>query len=784
MSIVGTCALAQENVAGEIASQFDKYRVSAVQEKLFVHTDKNFYVAGEIMWFKIYNVDGSFNKPFDLSKVAYVEIFADDQKPVLQAKIALKDGTGNGSFLIPFTINSGNYIVRAYTSWMKNFSPEFYFEKAITIVNPTKKPAWSSSDTTGYDIQFFPEGGDMIAGIGGKIAFRVTDRFGHGQDCSGAIVNQKNDTVTRFQSLKFGLGHFSLTPTPGDVYTAIVNIGNNKSLKHDLSAVRPNGYAMSVVDKSADQFTVRVSSNFNSDNSYIYLLAHTRQLIKLAQAKLLENGKVEFVIDKKILDDGISQLTVFNNSRQAVCERLYFKRPTKNLGLDIKSNKESYGRREKVDIDLRTHDGMDKPSQADMSISVFYLDSLQSPDQNEIYSYLWLSSDLKGNVESPSYYLKNSGPEVDEAIDNLMLTHGWRRFRWDDVMQNKKPAFEFLPEYDGHIVNGRIVDRRTGAPVENIPTYASVPGSRFNLNISTSNQKGIVRFDMKNFYSTGEIVMQTNSKSDSLYRIEVSNPFSEKISTAAFPKFDLSEKWTGQLLFQNRSAQVQNSFVVSKKQQFLLPLFADSNAFYGVPDRKYFLDDYTRFVTMEEVMREYVVDVRVRKQRDQYHYGVMNIPYKVFFENDPLVLLDGVPVFDISRIVAFDPLKIKKVEVVARRYLMDSIVYDGIVSYSTYDGNLAGFQLDPNALIVEYPGLQLQREFFSPIYETSSQADTRSPDFRNVLYWSPDVNTDSAGKKQISFYTSDLPGNYGVMIQGIDASGLSGSGIIRFSVRK
>jgi len=777
--------LAQENVINGIAEQFDKYRTQALQEKLFVHTDKNFYVAGEIMWFKVYVMDGHFNKPLDLSKIAYVEIYAADQKPVLQAKISLKDANGNGSFLLPFTINSGNYIIRAYTSWMKNFLPEFYFEKTITIVNPSKRPSWSADDNAvSYDIQFFPEGGNLVNGIQSKIAFRVADRYRHGVDCSGAILNQKNDTLVRFQSLKFGLGNFIFTPVAGDSYTAILNIEKDKTIKHELPVVYQSGFVMNLSEKAGEQLVVSVQTNIPSENSYVYLFTHTRHLIKLALAKKIENGRTEFLLDKKTLGDGISQLTVFNANRQPVCERLYFKRPSQNLLLDIKSGKEIFNRREKVNLDLFAHHATGNPSMANMSMSVFYLDSLQSSDQNDIFSYLWLVSDLKGTIESPSYYIKNTGPEAEEAIDNLMLTHGWRRFRWEDITQNKKPAFEFLPEYDGHIVNGKVIDKRSGLPAENIMTYLSVPGTRFQLNISSSNQKGQIRFDIKDFYSTGEIVIQTNTKSDSLFRIEVANPYSEKISSNPIPKFDFSEQWVNQLLFRNRSAQVQNSFVGSKKQQLLLPYFPDSTAFYGVPDRKYFLDDYTRFVTMEEVMREYVVDVRVRKQRDQFHYAVMNIPYKVFFENDPMILLDGVPVFDVSKIIAFDPLKIKKIEIVGKRYSFDSVVNEGIVSYSSYDGNLAGFQLDPNALILEYPGLQLQREFFSPVYETAGQSENRTPDFRDLLYWSPDINTNEDGKKQISFYTSDLPGTYAVMIQGIDATGYSGSGFIRVTVKK
>ncbi len=215
-----------------------------------------------------------------------------------------------------------------------------------------------------------------------------------------------------------------------------------------------------------------------------------------------------------------------------------------------------------------------------------------------------------------------------------------------------------------------------------------------------------------------------------------------------------------------------------------MPAIDDSTAFYGTPDKKYFLDDYTRFVTMEEVMREYVEEVRVRKQKDKFRFDVWNKPYGDFFENKPLVLFDGIPVFDVDKIIAFDPLKVKKLEVVARKYTLDSVVQTGILSYTTYQGDLAGFQLDPNALVLEYPGLQLQREFYSPVYETAAQQESRTPDFRDLLFWSPSVKTNEEGKKQVDFYTSDLPGEYIIFVQGITADGIAGSAVSRFSVRK
>ncbi len=121
---------------------------------------------------------------------------------------------------------------------------------------------------------------------------------------------------------------------------------------------------------------------------------------------------------------------------------------------------------------------------------------------------------------------------------------------------------------------------------------------------------------------------------------------------------------------------------------------------------------------------------------------------------------------------------------VARKYTLDSVVQTGILSYTTYQGDLAGFQLDPNALVLEYPGLQLQREFYSPVYETAAQQENRTPDFRDLLFWSPSVKTNEEGKKQLDFYTSDLPGEYIIFVQGITADGIAGSAVSRFSVRK
>jgi len=178
-------------VIQEVQKSFNLYKQSALQEKVFVHTDKTTYLPGEIMWLKIFCVDGNDHKPLNMSKVVYVEILDNNQSPIAQAKIAMKNGIGDGSLYIPVTVNNGNYKFRAYTNWMKNFSPDYYFEKTITLINPLKSPenTIAKESVAANSIQFFPEGGNLVSGMASKVAFKALDKNGKGTIVKGAIVD-------------------------------------------------------------------------------------------------------------------------------------------------------------------------------------------------------------------------------------------------------------------------------------------------------------------------------------------------------------------------------------------------------------------------------------------------------------------------------------------------------------------------------------------------------------------------------------------------------------------
>ncbi len=761
-----------------VRSSFERYGQNALQEKIFVHTDKSAYLTGEILWFKIYVVDGTVHRPLNLSKVAYIDVLDNSQVSVLQTKIELKNGVGSGSVYIPVTVSNGSYKLRAYTNWMKNFSPDYYFEKPLTIVNPQIVPGAIAANRPAIDIQFFPEGGSLLAGISTKIGFRAVGKDGKGIDFFGAVIDQKNDTVARFRPLKFGLGSFTFTPAVAGSYKAIIRSAQAKPIVVDLPAASTQGFGIQLKDNGA-QLIVNVNALTDQTGSDVYLFVHTRQVVKVAKYASLNNGTTTFTIDKSQLGEGISHITIFNSERRPVAERLYFKRPTTQLlNVEASTDQQQYGGRKKVNVALAAKDINGKLQRADLSLSVYRLDSFQTADESDIAAYFWLSSDLKGSIESPGFYLRENSAE---AADNLMLTQGWRRFKWDDVLSNKSTAFTYLPEFNGHLVTGKLVSTASNTPVSDVVAYLGVPGKRVQLFSSRSDSTGRLLFNTKDFFGPGEIVVQTNTEHDSLYRIDVLSPFSEQYSKSTLPEFSLEPSIQSSLENTSLGMQVLNIYSGSQIKKYRTPM-VDSGGFFGKPYKTYKLDDYTRFTTMEEVLREYIHELYLVKSDNHFHIKV--ISEKGFLDGDPMVLLDGVPIFNMDKVVALDPLKIKRLDVMRDRYFWGPSAAQGILSYTTYKGDLGGLDMDPHAIVLDYEGLQLQRVFYSPVYDTDTQVASRLPDFRNVLYWAPNIESGANGIRQVSFFTGDKPGQYIGVLQGISTNGAAGSSVFNFEVKK
>jgi hypothetical protein len=737
----------QEAMIREVQKQFVEYSINHPQEKLFVHTDKDIYLVGEIVWFKLY-----YDKKTPLSKVAYVDVVDAGNRSVLAVKISLNEYEDNGSLLLPLSLNSGHYTLRTYTNWMKN-SPEIsFFEKNISVINPFKNPDTSvQKKVEGYEASFFPEGGNMVIGLESKVGFKLCDKYGKGVDAKGVIINTKGETVASFQTHKFGMGNFNFIPLEKN-YKAVITFADGRTATKDLPAVYENGYVMSVGSNN-ENVMVKLTTNFTGPQT-VFIYVRNQQTLKFSSSGNVINGSGTFTVPKAILGKGVIQITVFNAINQPVCERLHFIKPDDKNTISLSLANNHFSTRKPVQITINAKDPAGKPVSANMSVAVLPVDSLQQLTEADIKAYMWLTSELKGNIESPAYYLSgNDGTE--QAADNLMLTQGWRRFNWDKILSKTKETNNYLAEYDGHFVSVKLIDTRTDKPVSDKEVFLSAPGRPFSFVTAVTDSFGIARFSIKNIYGLKKLIFQANTPEANFYRMELLSPFfapstNSAISYLPFDQQQLLEKYSVNM-------QVQNIYSADSMRIFYAHNTKDTLPFYGKTMYSYNLDDYTRFTTMDE-------------------------PRKEFNEDDLLVLWDGLPLQDPHNIFKFDPLRVKRLEVLPRRIAAGESLFKGIASFTTYNSDLSGYSLNADMLSTDYEGLQLQREFYSPSYETAEQLNSRIPDYRNTLYWSPNVITNNKGETKVGFYTSDRLGKYIAILQGVDDEGNPVSATITFSV--
>jgi hypothetical protein len=744
-----------------IPEKFTQYRSEAAQEKIYIQTDREAYVTGETLQVSAYVVDGSLHRPSGLSKVAYVELLDANNSPVVQAKISLKEGRGGGSLFLPASLSSGNFVLRAYTRWMKNFDSDYFFHKKVTIVNTFVKLDRAPEKKPELDIQFFPEGGNWISGVELKVGFKVADASGHGVGFRGSLINESNDTVLHFSPHKFGMGSFNFRPEAGRKVRAIIAAHGQRRVV-DLPSSSLTGYTLSLASDGTHIRLVAQASGAAA-NSTIFLFAHARQVIIKAEEKLLNDGKTTFDFTLAQLPEGITHFTLFDSSQRPVCERIFFKAPSSKLEISATTQSQQYGTRKEIVLDLTSS------LSCNTSVSVFRLDSVSNLSSGRILEYLWLSSDLRGVIESPEFYFSDTD-EARAAAENLMLTQGWRKFKWSDVLSGS-PTFRYVPEHHGHIIEG-LVRNNAGDTAATVLTLLSSPDRIINVYASRSDKKGGVIYDVRNLYGPRKIVVYSETPS----RVELLNPFSTSISSFKLDPFDISPATARDLLQRSVAMQVQDIYYDDAP----LPVFFDSLSFYGKADETYVLDDYTRFPVMEEVLREYVPGVMVRKNRDGFRFQMPNVLTRKLIE-DPMVLLDGVPVPDVDKIMAFDPMKVIKLEVVRRTFYNGLASFPGIVSFTTYDGDLGGFTLDEHYVTLDYDGLNLQRDFYRPNYE--KQAYENLPDPRSLLYWNSSLSLQQGVSTKLRFYSSDVPGNYVVVIDGLTPHGKAGSTTYQLAVK-
>ena len=745
--------------------QLLNYQQENYQEFVYLHLDKNHYFAGDFVRFKVYCLEKSTSKPSQLSKVAYVEFLDNDNNPVAQARIKLDGGSGFGELYLPTSISSNNYVVRAYTRWMRNFGAESFYHTATTIINPFRKLGLDKKpESASASLDFFPESGVLLDQIESKVVFQGKDGNGYPINFQARLMGNDSVEVLRFSPLKNGLGSFSFTPEKKVDYHVELYHSNGDTTIHPFTKVDSSGVMFSI---NQQEHTAELLINDSEISDTLDLV----ELFVMQNGKLLDQkqlfdfkAKHTFSLDLDAMQPGVARIYLIGNGNPLRTRAIYQSGEPRQSVLELE--KKSFGSREEVLGALSSLNDLDK---YDISFSVSNYRPELDHGQADLKNSSKIQHHLKYVHDLVSYYDKDINLE-EELISDLLIAY--------PKTYHEKNSEQYLPEYRSPLVTGKIYDKSTKAPQYSIGAYLTVPGKYLQFYATKSISDGTLVFETNSLYATNEIVVLTDHTKDSVYSLEIDDPFAQDFVAIELPVLDIDasmEKW---ITKQSQYMQVQNANLKYLPKPSLYTQI-DSSKFYQQPTKVYHLDDYTRFVVMEEVFREYIAGVNVKKSKDGFHFMVIDPENNVIFNSDPLLLLDGIPIFDTDIIMAIDPLKIEKIETVNSRFGKGVLDCQGVVSLTTYTGNFDGYKLPPDAILQSYESVQLQKNYSFQSYHSTKELNSPAPDFRSTLYWQP---KSPAGTSVVEFFTGDVSGQFQLTVHGLDENGSIFSDKLVFSV--
>jgi hypothetical protein len=566
------------------------------KEEIFVRTDRDIYISGEQVWLKVYTLNGLTGTPCNISKVVYLEMLDKNNFPLRQLKIKTENSSGSSGFVVPDNISSGNYIIRAYTNWMKNFSSDQFFYKTISVINPFES----------IDHLNLPQGTNNS-----DSAISITC------DQSGSIIG-------------------NIVSKPG--------------------------------------------------------------------------ARRSYVSDNK-----------------------------KQINYTITLEKPEYSSREKVNMEISATDMAGNPVETDLSVSV-------------------AKSTVINSTGLTSFYC----------------------FNRNDAPVRRVGEPEYLAELEGHLISGYLRSKTSDEPLKNTDLSLSFVGKTARCQFGKTDGNGEFNFIVKES-GLNEIVIQPLSPDISGYYIELNQPFSSSFSKVSPGNFYIDSSVSDEINKVIVDMQINNIYEPFRQK---MPVEGKTIIpdFFGKPENSIRMADYIELTSLREVVKEILPNVYTLRQNGKYDFKLINKFRGQHFENKPLILLDGVPVYDFEKVLSINSKEIEKADIINTRYFISQNTFDGIVSFITSKGNLSVIEFDNSLFRQVYEGCQTQNEFYSPDYSTFVKRDSRIPDFRNTLLWKPDLHTRKDGKAEISFFTADESADYTIVVEGITSDGIAGYSSASFRI--
>lgn len=645
-------------------------------------------------------------------------------------------------------------------------------------------------------IDFYPEGGNWAAGVAGKMAFKALNEFYKPADIEGVVLDSKGALIRSFKSFHQGMGAFVFTPKAEEQYQVKITKPAGITKLYKLPKAKQETPSLKVTPINAQQLKVQF---YAPKTDTFYLLTQSGGKIHFAKKMLASAGISTHKLLVKDYPIGITKITVVNRTHKQICERLVFVNPHKQLKVQIKIPRKAYQPREKVEAEILTTNEKGEPVSANLSVAVVddKMLTLADDKQDNLLSYMLMSEELKGKIYEPNFYFKKGEPKAKKALDYVMLTHGWRHYDWntvwgltdDQVWTNYELGTSFGdPSYDDNDLPhkkehyGTIVgqvfrkhsDAKIDRTVEAEVTLFELGGQRRALRIRT-DKNGIFTFKHVNPFVPVQLLAENLTFRKERCVIKLKYP---KIKDA--PKLGGIPITPGIQAISDKVLLGEKSKPQKPKLPHKTERFIQGNTTFPVKMAEE--GSLNETVISELGIEREAKDATVRKFK--YSPGaaakvMIRGVNTIAGSHEPLVIIDGIPVWSLGDAPEVNPDKVTSIQILrgpSAAALYGARALHGVIFIETYHGiptelyKKKKFKKKYGTLYFAGWEFSMARIFRAKEYKRKDQdykKTSKRTDFRNTIYWNPEVITDKQGKAKITFWCNDALTTFRITAEGV-----------------
>ncbi|NDO61821.1 hypothetical protein [Bacteroides caecimuris] len=795
-----------KTVFAQYMKQAQTFADNFPREKAYLHFDNTSYYVGDTIWFKAYVTLAEKQMFSQISRPLYVELV--DQTGHIADKqiIKLTQGEGNGQLVLPQSMLSGYYEVRAYTRWMLAFNEPQYFSRTFPIYQLSNSDKLERSITT-YElnpsmenrpletkeklsVRFFPEGGQLVEGVTSQVAFKAESKNEGNIELSGTIYTKGGTAITSFETLHDGMGCFEYTPSAQPAVAKVDFQG--KKYEFTLPQALPNGYVLSTVN-NAGALLVKVSCNAATpQDTLAVFISHQRRPYVHQLISCRADAPQEFILPTRKLPAGVLQVSLINRAGNTLCERFVFANPRAPLQLSAEGLKEVYAPYAPIRCELQVRNAKGEPISGDVSVSI--RDGIRSDYleyDNNIFTDLLLTSDLKGYIHQPGYYFASPSPQKQMELDILLMVHGWRKYDISQAISTAPFIPLQLPEAQ-LVLNGQVKSTILKNKLKDIALSVIVKkDDQFITGGTVTDENGRFTIPVEDFEGTTEAVIQTRKVGKERNKdasILIDRNFSP--APRAYGYKELHPEWKDLTHWQQKAEnfdslymdsirKVEGLYVLdeveikSKRRQgsnMATKINEKSiDAYYDVRRSVDLLRDNGKIVTtIPELMEKLSPQFDWNRSNNELTYRQKPICYimdnHILSETETQMMLtevDGLASIIISKGtggIDDDIIQNTKISEVSDSTGVDisqldkySVFYLVPLPRRDVLNKSQSAALGTRQTVIQ--GYTRALEYYSPAYPTR-ELYMDKVDKRRTLYWNPSVRTDANGKARIECYNN------------------------------